>query len=182
MAIACLGWGSLVWRPGDLPLIGPWREDGPWLPLEFARTSDKGVGRLTLVITPGVPQSRSLWVLLDAADLPRAEALLMARERCKGAGIGRWPSLDAQHRAGYAEVQQWAEGRALDGVVWTALPPMFGGVRGAPPASAAEAVEYLRQRPDAVRADAEEYVRRAPRQIRSPFREAFEQQLGWTPS
>jgi hypothetical protein len=181
MAIACLGWGSLVWNPGDLPIIGQWRDDGPWLPLEFARTSDNGAGRLTLVITPGAARSRSLWAWLDAADLETATALLMTRERCKGAGIGRWPSDKSQPHAGYAEVREWASALALDGVVWTALPPMFRSVRGSGPTSAAAAIEYLKQRPDGVRADAEEYVRRAPRQIRTPFRQAFEQQLGWTP-
>lgn len=48
MAIAILGWGSLIWCPGNLRIRGPWRHDGPVLPIEFARISADG--RLTLVV------------------------------------------------------------------------------------------------------------------------------------
>ncbi len=55
MKIAYLGWGSLIWDPGMLPISGDWKPGGPVLPIEFSRISDNG--RLTLVIDDvnGVP-------------------------------------------------------------------------------------------------------------------------------
>ncbi len=53
MTIVCLGWGSLVWNRGGLRLVGEWNEDGPAIPIEFARQPDNG--RMTLVITAGAP-------------------------------------------------------------------------------------------------------------------------------
>ena len=39
--VAILGWGSLLWKPETLHNQGKWRSDGPWLPIEFARTSNQ---------------------------------------------------------------------------------------------------------------------------------------------
>jgi 1-acyl-sn-glycerol-3-phosphate acyltransferase len=50
MRIAVLGWGSLIWSPGNLKIDREWHEDGPFLPIEFARVSQDG--RLTLVLFP----------------------------------------------------------------------------------------------------------------------------------
>jgi hypothetical protein len=40
MNIACIAWGSLLWKPQPLKLASGWHRDGPLLPLEFVRQSD----------------------------------------------------------------------------------------------------------------------------------------------
>ena len=179
--IACLGWGSLCWNPGELRTSGGWRADGPELPLEFTRASDKGKGRLTLVITPGVSEVQCLWTLLTYGGVAEAAAALREREGCALGAIGRWPGADEHQRPGGNAIGAWARAKGLDDVTWTALRPKFRNVDGQQPANAQEALEYLLTRPAGVREEAEEYVRKAPIQIRTAFRKTFEEQLGGTP-
>lgn len=76
--IVCLGWGSLIWRPETLPIRSGWSEDGPCLPVEFARQSRDG--RITLVIVPGVRSVRSLWARMSVDRLEVAKEALRVRE------------------------------------------------------------------------------------------------------
>ena len=48
MKCAVLGWGSLIWRPGELKIAAPFAPNGPLAPIEFCRVSKDG--RLTLAI------------------------------------------------------------------------------------------------------------------------------------
>ncbi|CAI2718692.1 hypothetical protein [Nitrospina watsonii] len=73
MTIACIGYGSLIWSPRTL---GPhlkhpdcWFGDGPKLPVEFARESDRR--RITLVIVPGHPASTTYWTPFNHANIDR---------------------------------------------------------------------------------------------------------------
>jgi hypothetical protein len=64
MLIACLGWGSLVWDPRELPVRGTWLTNGPFLPIEFARESSDG--RITLVLVPDtIAVAQSLWASMS---------------------------------------------------------------------------------------------------------------------
>jgi hypothetical protein len=177
MAIACLGWGSLVWDSRNLGVVGDWRFDGPCLPLEFARHS--GGDRLTLVLNRKFGSVRALWAILGAVDLERARQQLAAREGLSylkhPEWIGSWPGDGSQEEITTA-VGRWAHANHLDGVVWTALPPKFHGTNEIVPTQE-EAVNFLRRLGS--ESDAAEYVRRAPKQIVTPYRRAMERELEW---
>ena len=81
MKIACIGWGSLVWRPENLQIQNKWFDDGPLLPIEFTRQSDNG--RMTLIIDDSSSFVRTLWALMTVEDLPTAIKSLEERENSK---------------------------------------------------------------------------------------------------
>lgn len=176
MVIACLGWGSLIWDPRDLPVGGAWFEDGPLIRVEFSRQSNDG--RLTLVIIDSAPEVRSLWATLNSKTLIDARSALMKREgTSKEEYIASWSRGDEAPKT-IPGLPEWAAGRDITDVVWTALPSRFADAARAP--TALEAVRYLDGLTDKGRDLAEEYIRRAPLQIDTPYRRAIVQELGWT--
>jgi len=181
MLIGCLGWGSLVWDPRELPVHGQWFVDGPFLPIEFARQSQDG--RLTLVIVPKSSRVRSLWTVSAAPTLAEAREALRKREGVAESNfdehIVAW-SAGNETESNAPEIGAWARRVGLDAVVWTALPPKFQQEDNRIP-TVDEAVSYLRDLPHEKRRSAEEYVRRAPCQVDTPYRRRFEKELGWKP-
>lgn len=178
---ACLGWGSLVWDARTLRLNGDWNVDGPKLPIEFARHS---LGdRITLVVTNGAAPVAVLWAYLQADSLDAAIEALRVREGINEKYIERdigwsFQGKSSKHIGG-DEVARWATDKGIDGTVWTALGPKFGGKALTP--SAAEVVKHLQELCERLKPAAEKYVRLAPRQIRTAYREAIEKELGWLP-
>ncbi|MGO6937872.1 hypothetical protein [Rhizobium johnstonii] len=169
MKIACLGWGSLVWNPGELPLRSGWYTDGPSIRVEFVRQSGKEHGRITLVILPSSEVVTSLWAEMDSDDPEDAKELLRQREgKPHRHHIGLW-------HAGWAEpgslpgLTEWASSGEIDAVIWTDLPPKFQGAEGRVP-SVEEVAAYLRELPNEPQAAAFEYIRRAPVQIDTAYR------------
>ena len=178
MTVVGLGWGSLVWNPGVLRCKRGWCEDGPALPLEFARTSRDG--RLTLVLVDGARPVPTLWTELDYRSPDEAQAALAGREGCPLMAIGRWPRLSrAQADDTDSIISAWAAQREIDAIVWTALPPKFEDVEGRAPESAEQAIEYLRSRDPETLAKCREYVERAPLQVATTFRTTIEEAMGW---
>lgn len=170
--IACLGWGSLCWDARDLPLAGAWSEDGPILPVEFARVSADR--RITLVLTDTRDGVRVLWAPLDVRTMNQAVCALGHREGIDAPfnAIGRYPECD---EAGpHLEIiRTWAELKGLAGVVWTALKPGLNRKgRGTVPS-----LDQLRTHATSLtteeRARALEYIQRAPAQIETPYRSAL---------
>lgn len=179
MKIACLGWGSLVWNPGELLIDRHWFEDGPLAPVEFARESSGR--RITLVIDSTAKPLPLLWSLMRVTDVPAAVQSLRAREGIPAGpdvpGIGRWETGDPDHDL-ISELPAWADARGLDAVIWTALGPKFGGQQISP--SAEQVIGYLDSLTGLERAAAEQYVRCAPPQIDTEYRRLIEARLGWT--
>ena len=168
---------------------GPFRADGPRLPIEFSRVSHDG--RVTLVIDEQAVAIPTWVVALDVDGLDAAVEALGRRERI---GRARWPSwIGAQLHAGTAgtrgdaseatrdAVSAWLPGSGYDGVVWTALPSRCPDGRFADPRTG-ELVDHLHALEGEARARAEEYIRRAPHTVRTERRAHFEAELGWTAS
>lgn len=77
--IACLGRGSLVWDPRELPTRRGWFNDGPLGSVEFLCQSKDGL--VALVFDEGSPPVRLMWALLDVASLKDGQrALAGAKE------------------------------------------------------------------------------------------------------
>lgn len=170
MTIACLGWGSLIWDPRDLPLAGDWKNDGPELPLEFARQSADG--RMTLVVVHHDEPVPTLWAPLAVSNLGAGIEALGMREGVTILGaIGRTPHHDP---ADYIsdQVAAWAKRKGLVGVVWTNLKPGFVGKRGQVP-TLEEIRRYIDTMSPDARVRATKYVEAAPLQIRTPYRGAL---------
>lgn len=182
MRIACLGWGSLIWKPGVLPVAAHWRRDGPDLPIDFARESDGG--ELATVICSTAPLTRVMWSMMRTDSLAAARELLRQREKIPSSqprSIGCVTPGAADPQLAYSTtIAAWGRAKGLDAVVWTALPPRFAGENGRIP-SIEQALQYLQSLPEDRRRHAELYVRATPRFVATALREALEQELGWLP-
>ena len=177
--IACLGWGSLVWDPRELAIQRAWFEDGPFLPVEFARMSDDK--RVTLVLERSAIPVRSLWAVMDAVDIKTARQHLRKREgifeKNEKKHIGTW-STGNRSPGLIPGLSKWANARGLIHVVWTALPAKWGNIERTP--TPEEVVDHLGTLGGATRDNAERYIRFTPRQIDTTYRRRIETALQWT--
>lgn len=204
--IVCLGWGSLIWRLGGLPVNssgcldhhhgnpvdssasnGPWLLNGPCLPVEFARQSSDG--RITLVITP---ERCPVQVFSAVMDVPSVEDNGIEHARCALAlregiqskyinrSVGHWSANSDSGHDEVAAIGKWAEQLGYKGVVWTALKPKFRGKNETPTCD--QVLQYLCRDLSGDKLEkAKEYVRRTPVSIRTACRDKIERVLGWTP-
>lgn len=175
MSIACIGWGSLIWDPRELPMIPPWNEDGPMLPVEYLRHSVRSE-TVTLVLDPSALPVQSLWVRLGVTDVAQAREALRSREGTVAKYIGYWSPDDSTASDVTHTIATWAAQHDVIGVVWTALPPKWNDENGIVP-NVDQVLRYLRGRGAGSRA--ERYIRKTPAQVRTVYRTRIESELGW---
>lgn len=180
MIVACLGWGSLVWDPRELPIRGKWFEDGPFLPVEFARESQDG--RITLVIVQSAKVVRSLWCIMEVDDLSKAKTALSKREGIHRENIAKHIGVCEAGKQTNDSVKSiindWALNLKLDAVIWTNLPPKFGEKEIDP--SAKQLISYFEKLDINKRRLAENHIRMTPKQIDTKYRRLFEKRFGWS--
>ena len=164
MKIACLGWGSLIWKPGQLPVEGSWYADGPEVPVEFARVSDGGEVATALCLNAGPVQV--FWALqaVSSEGIPE--------QRVDGAGI-----MLTSHTA-TGPLETWARSKNIDALIWTALPARTDSTEGRVP-GVEEVINYLQQLEGEKRDHARRYIDQVPRQINTAYRRAIADALGW---
>lgn len=180
MNIACIAWGSLLWKPQPLKLASGWHPDGPRLPLEFVRQSDDDP-ELALALCEGARPMPTYWAWLATRSLDAARAMLGAREQIRPGYpdcVGSIPPVDGAPVD--ARIAAWMQRKRIDAVVWTALPAKFAGASGRAP-TAEEAVAWLDSLRGDERAKAEDYIRRTPAHIDTRYRRLFASRLGWRP-
>lgn len=175
MKIACLGWGSLIWKPDDLPIAGEWHTDGPALPIEFSRVSDGG--ELATAICLNAAPVQVLWAWLAMENVSLACDALRQRESIpeeRVDGVGLLVIDDTPQ----GELAEWARERNIEAVVWTALPARSADMEGRAP-TVTEAIAYLDSLTGETRDHAREYIKKVPPQIDTVYRRAIINALGW---
>lgn len=173
--IAILGWGSLLWGspPAFRDQHGPWQFDGPELPLEFSRVSQRRRGALTLVIDPihGSPCPVA-YAISRRAHPEDAIRDLWVREGTTRRNIGYLfadgSAAQARDPVSRDAIRAWAAGRTLDVVVWADLPSNFAEEVGEPFGIDA-ALAYLQALGPEARTEAIEYLQRAPDFVATPL-------------
>jgi len=186
MKIAILGWGSLIWNPRDLEIDktegkNGWHNDGPMLPIEFARISQDG--RITLVIVPGVRSVQTLYAISKFVELDHAILDLAVREGCGKNKIGWYYKADDKFFPNNYkfkdEIRNWISSKEeIDAIIWTNLPENFKDKTGFK-LIGENACYYLEMLSWDIKILAEQYVRRTPAAIDTKIRKEIEEKLAW---
>lgn len=181
MKIAIIAWGSLVWDPGTLQIMGDWNNNGPMLNIEFSRVSKDG--RLTLVIdTDNGEEVKTYFAQSKRNDLGDAIADLRDREETVRKRIGFVDLINGTDSKTefpgqvdvFESMKGWCRSQNYDAAVWTALPSQFKDQTRSD-FSVDNAIAYLKSLPKSARENALEYIRKAPQEIATPVRRKIKQ-------
>ena len=174
--IAVLAWGSLTWDQRDLRTRSEWFEDGPLLPIEFARISQDG--RLTLVIKPGYRKVRVFHAESEFSSIQEARENLCSREGTIMSRIGYYDFITGDNSISRAKqtiessLMDWARNRGYHAVIWTDLGPKFSDVLNKK-YSFKEITVYLNSLSGDSWVRAAEYIIRTPKQIDTSYSTAL---------
>lgn len=183
--IAILGWGSLLWDPRNLNYIEElgWLEDGPILPIEFARISNDG--RLTLVITEKGTYVKTYFSMSNCLWTNEAIDNLIEREGSENIGfyIKETNTFYPENFKYKQAILDWIENYGMDAVIWSNLGENWKiknkqkeEIKIINPD---ERVVYLENLDEITKLKAKEYICKAPLQIETKYRAVFENALGW---
>jgi Apea-like HEPN len=171
--IACIGWGSLIWKPEKLKFVGDWHSNGPVLPIEFTRISNNQ--RVTLILDKKAKPVQTLYRFMETENLE--EAVLALKERENGGEIEMVTATEPCDGSIKKTISDWLRLNNIDAAIWTAIGYGKGKVRP----SIEQILEHLKSLQGQPLVDAEEYIRKAPKQIKTDYRQKIEDALGWTP-
>jgi hypothetical protein len=169
---AVIGWGSLINDPGCLKIESDiWKEDGPRLPIEFARKSSDE--RITLVLYPPYLKDKEKWVttywnLLNVNTVDEAREDLRKRERCpslKSIGYLYKGKIYCKNVKIGNIIKSWAITMGISGVVWTDLGSNISLKKVIPHLSLLKNEKYL---------EAKDYILDGPKQTNTPLRPILE--------
>jgi len=182
MNIAVIGWGSLIWDPGELDIQEDWKEDGPEMPVEFARLSSRG--RLTLVIHEQAEPVQALWARSAYNELDHAIENLRRREGTCEKHIGNYNFQNDEHDTKFPfileSIKCWGSKQDVDAAIWTDLPSNFTEETDFDGLTEENVIDFLMNSSHVNQENAEEYIRKAPEQVRTTFRPEIENELGWS--
>ena len=180
---AVLGWGSLIWNPGELKTAAPFAPNGPLLPIEFCRIAKDG--RLTLAIDETFGDVCTTYSAPSAfADLDATIENLSKREGTIASEIGfvepaagrQSDTAMERHPQVVATIGAWAEASGYDAAIWTALASNFDEYgKGGEPFSVTAAIRYLEglnAKDPAAFGRAWDYIKKAPAEVETPVRDA----------
>lgn len=188
MKTAILAWGSLIWQPKDLFFDKEfgWKEDGPILPIEFARISKDG--RLTLVINENGSLVPTLYTISKYETLDEAILNLAVREGSGRKSIGSYDKSknEFSHNVFFEQnILNWINEKDFDTVIWTNLGEnwVIKNKHGEIVETIApdKRIEYLKSLKGNASALAEEYICKTPAQIKTKYRAKIEEELNWKP-
>lgn len=134
--IVYLAWGSLYWNPENLP-INNWIYSSLELPLEFSRISDKGRGRLTLVIDDKSGTYNKVWYAkANVKNVNDGISMLRKREKTT---IGNIAYINIKNKCKRItntpkdvadRIEIWAKYNNIDTVIWTDLKSNWKDIMG----------------------------------------------------